>query len=54
MIKCATVMSQDLFQQERKIFFFLPPHVFWDPGWEKIRIRDKHHGSATLNNTVTD
>jgi hypothetical protein len=27
---------------------FLPPHVFWDPGWEKIRIRDKHPGSATL------
>jgi hypothetical protein len=28
--------------------FILPPHVFWDPGWEKIRIRDKHPGSATL------
>jgi hypothetical protein len=28
--------------------FVLPPHVFWDPGWEKIRIRDKHPGSATL------
>jgi hypothetical protein len=30
--------------------FFLPPHVFWDPGWEKIRIRDpgKHPGSVTL------
>jgi hypothetical protein len=37
---------------------FLPPHVFWDPGWEKIRIRDgkksgsgirdKHPASATL------
>jgi hypothetical protein len=23
-------------------------HVFWVPGWEKIRIRDKHPGSATL------
>ncbi len=22
--------------------------LFWDPGWEKIRIRDKHPGSATL------
>jgi hypothetical protein len=22
--------------------------LFLDPGWEKIRIRDKHPGSATL------
>jgi hypothetical protein len=27
----------------------LPPHVFWDPGWGKKRIRDKHPGSATLD-----
>ncbi len=31
---------------------FFPPHVFWDPGWEKIRIRDKHPGSATLPRTI--
>ncbi len=51
-------MSQDLFQQEQKATKrsenryikkkFLSPHVFWDPGCEKIRIRDKHPGSATL------
>jgi hypothetical protein len=65
--KCATVMSQDLFQQERKATkrwenrykknFFTSPCFFGirdpgseirDPGWEKIRIRDKHLGSATL------
>jgi hypothetical protein len=23
----------------------------WDPGWIKIRIRDKHPGSATLHTT---
>jgi hypothetical protein len=25
---------------------------FWDPGWEKIRIRDKHPGSATLEKNI--
>jgi hypothetical protein len=25
-----------------------------DPGWVKIRIRDKHPGSATLRNTSYD
>jgi hypothetical protein len=59
MIKCATVMSQDLFQQERKAakryktdiknFFYLSMFfAIRDPRWEKIRIRDKHPGSATL------
>jgi hypothetical protein len=33
-------------KQKKKFFFYL--HVFWDPGWEKIWIRDKHPGSATL------
>ncbi len=28
-----------------------PGSEIWDPGWVKIRIRDKHPGSATL---VTD
>jgi hypothetical protein len=32
-----------------KKFFYLPMFFgIWDPGWEKIRIRDKHPGSATL------
>jgi hypothetical protein len=35
-------------RKQKKKNFFLSPHVFWDPGWEKIRIRDKHPGSATL------
>jgi hypothetical protein len=44
-----------------KIFFhpslFLlcldPGSEIWDPGWVKIRIRDKHPGSATLINQLT-
>ncbi len=36
-------------QIKKKKKFYLP--MFFgirDPGWEKIRIRDKHPGSATL------
>jgi hypothetical protein len=34
--------------------FFPPPLLvlLLDPGWIKIRIRDKHPGSATLYNFV--
>ncbi len=27
---------------------FFPPFLLMDPGWKKIRIRDKRPGSATL------
>ncbi len=62
MIKCATVMSQDLFSKSGKLqkgkktdiknFFYLPM-FFWDPASEigkksGSKIRDKHPGSATL------
>jgi hypothetical protein len=62
--KCATVRVKICFSKSRKLQKGektdlkkknLPPHVFWDPGseirdpgWEKIRIRDKHPGYATL------
>jgi hypothetical protein len=41
-------------KQMYKKFVYLPMFFFgiWDPGWEKIRIRDKHPGSATLLNFV--
>jgi hypothetical protein len=30
------------------LLFLVPGSEIWDPGWVKIRIRDKHPGSATL------
>jgi hypothetical protein len=39
-----------------KIFVFLirPVLRIRDPGWVKIRIRDKHPGSATLDKTEAE
>ncbi len=57
--KCPTVMSQDLFQQERKatkrwenryikIFFYLPM-FFWDPG---SKIRDGKKSGSGINTRI--
>jgi hypothetical protein len=39
-------------------FFFTPLFCccfcIWDPEWVKIRIRDKHPGSATVQNTAQE
>ncbi len=39
-------------QKKRTKIILFPLHLFSccirDPGWKKIRIRDKHHGSATM------
>ena len=52
--KCAPVMSYETARSYKKgktLIYFLPSSCYGqirDPGWEKIRILDKHPGSATL------
>jgi hypothetical protein len=43
-------MSTIFFHPSLLLLLLDPGSEIRDPGWVKIRIRDKHPGSATLNN----
>jgi hypothetical protein len=51
----ARVESYKKVRKQKKKKIFLPPHVFWDPEWEKIRIRvnipDPQHWLYTVLRT---
>jgi hypothetical protein len=43
-------MTTNFFHPSLLLLFLDPGSEIRDPGWVKIRIRDKHPGSATLRN----
>jgi hypothetical protein len=41
-------MTTHFFHPSLLLLFLVPGSEIWDPGWVKIRIRDKHPGSANI------
>jgi hypothetical protein len=46
-------MTTNFFHPSLLLLFLHPGSEIWDQGWVKIRIRDKHPGSATLEQSCT-